>query len=345
MAQGFYPAFREYSLAVQNWLRELIDLPYLTTSDFGITKITLKGTTIAPLSGGQTDGKDQHEVHLDTVNHKLKPAESIKLYNTTKVTTGSGDQALVRSNDDWYIILAVKDNVIIIDKTHKKLTLEQPSPEGRLRKVVNIIYAEMKDSIARIASPLRNGLIQTPGIGFYLSDQALKEGMRPKENYYTRRYYDKDCNKIGSAAVPPMQEYQLTYSINIWSPYRSYMSILQYQIQSEFAPEKYFWIPGFGVNDDKFGFDYTRGTDNCRYEREHHGQWAHSLLEGVSDASELEGSNTQVVFRTEMTIQFTNAYMPLPFDREQHYIGEINIDQEISGISIEQHIEDRINRL
>jgi len=46
-----------------------------------------------------------------------------------------------------------------------------------------------------------------------------------------------------------------------------------------------------------------------------------------------------------MTIQFTNAYIPLPFDREQHYIGEINIDQEISGISIEQHIEDRINRL
>jgi len=346
MAAGFYPLFREYSLVVQNWLRNLLDLPYLTTSNFNITKIILQGTTIAILPDGkQTDGKDQHEVHLDTVNHKLKPSESIRLYDTTKITTGSGNQAIIKDNDDWYIILAVKDNIIIIDKTHKRLTQNQSEIGGKLKKVINVIYAEMKDSIARIASPLRNGLIQTPGVSFYLSDMTPKEGTRPKENYYIRRYYDKDCNKKGSAAVPPMQEYQLTYSINIWSPYRSYMSILQYQILSEFVPEKYFWIPGFGVNDDKYGFDFTDKTNNCRYDREHHGQWAHSLLEGVSDASDLEGTNIQVTFRTEITIQFTNAFMPLPFNREQNYIGEIDINPEIIDINITQHIEDYLNKL
>jgi hypothetical protein len=115
------------------------------------------------------------------------------------------------------------------------------------------------------------------------------------------------------------------------------MSILQYQIQSEFAPEKFFWIPGFGAEDAGYGFEYTQGTDNCRYDREHHGQWAHSLFEGVTDASELEpGANAQRMIRTEITFRFDNAFMALPFEREQPYIGDINL---------EQHIEDRISRL
>ena len=342
MPTSFYPVFREYSLAVQSWLRNLVDLPQLASTDCGILSITLRGTTVAPLSssGDQeqtTDGMNQHEVKLDTKNHTLKAAECIKLYGTTAITTGPDGQQIVKSNDEWYVILAVKDDVIILDKAYKKLSLEQPGAGGRIRKVVNVMYGEMQDAIARIASPLRNGLITTPGLSFYLSDYQAKEGMRPKENYYTRRYFDKDGKKIGSAAVPPLQEYELTYSINIWSPYRSYMSMLQYQIQSEFAPQKFFWIPGFGSDDDKFGMDYTDGTNNCRYDREHHGQWAHSLIEGVIDASELEpGSNAQRMIRTEITFNINNAFMALPFEREQPYIGEV---------SIEQHIEERINRL
>lgn len=342
MPTAYYPVFREYSLAIQDWLRNLVDLPNLAAIDYGITKITLKGTTVATLgtNDGQTqttDGKDQHEVWLDNPKHQIKAGEAFKLYNTTKITTGTGDQAIIKTNDDWYIVLAVKDNVIIIDKSYKKLVIEQPATGGRLRKVVNVIYADMSESIARIASPLRNGLVQTPGVSFYLSDRQPKEGMRPKENYYTRRFYDKNGNKIGSAAVPPLQEYELTYSINIWSPYRSYMSILEYQIQSEFAPEKFFWIPGSGTGDSEYGFQFTKGTNNCRYEREHHGQWAHSIFEGITDASDLEpGAGAQRMIRTEITFRLTNAFMALPFEREQPYIGEVNL---------EQHIEERISRL
>lgn len=342
MPTAYYPVFREYSLAVQKWLRNLIDLPNFARYDFGIQKITLRGTTVAQSRDADgnpatTDGKNQHEIHLDTEDHRFRPNESIKIYDSTAIelATSSGSTQ-TKSNDDWYVILAIKDNVLILDKSYKKLSLEQPEPGGRVRRVVNVMYGEMQESIARIASPLRNGLIQTPGVAFYLSDNQPKEGMRPKENYYTRRYYNKSLKKIGSVAVPPLQEYQLTYSINIWSPYRSYMSILQYQVQSEFVPEKYFWIPGFGEDDDKYGFEYTDGTSNCRYDREHHGQWAHALIEGIADASDLEpGSNAQRILRTEITFTVTNAFMALPFEREQSYIGEINL---------EQHIEERLER-
>ena len=338
MPTAFYPIFREYNLAIQKWLRGLIDIPNLAKYDFAIDEITLKGDTVVVTAYNDgnvttTSGIDQHEVHLSTSDHGLKSNYMIKLYDTTSIQVG--DRIL--NNDDQYLIEAVKDNIIIIDKSYKKLRLGQTAAGGRLRRVVNVIYGEMQEAIARIASPLRNGVVTTPGVAFYLSDQQVKEGTRPKENYYTRRYYDTEGNKIGSVAVPPLQEYTLTYSINIWSPYRSYMSMLQYQIQSEFAPEKFFWIPGFGQNDTDFGFEYTEGTSNCRQDREHHGQWAHAVLEGIADASDLEpGANAQTVYRTEITFQLTNAFMALPFEREQSYIGEV---------SLEQHIEDRLDRI
>lgn len=338
MPTAFYPVFREYSIAVQSWLRGLIDIPNLAKYDFDIDSITLKGTTIIELSDNDgnkttTDGINQHEVHLSTSNHGLKSNYAIKLYDTTEIQVGNKS----RSNDDQYVIQAVKDNIIVIDKSYKKLYLEQPAAAGGLKRVVNVMYGEMQDAVARIASPLRNGTVQSPGVSFYISDQQRVDRGRPKESYYTRRYYDDQGNKIGSVAVPPLQEYTLTYSINIWSPYRSYMSMLQYQIQSEFAPEKFFWIPGFGQDDADFGFEYTEGTGNCRNDREHHGQWAHAVLEGIADASDLEpGSNAQTVYRTEVTFQITNAFMALPFERDQPHIGEVNL---------EQHIEDRFGRL
>lgn len=338
MPTAFYPAFREYSLAIQTWLRNLIDIPNLAKYDFEIEKITLRGTTVVELSNNDgntttTPGRNQHEVHLSTSDHNLKANYAIKLYDTTVIQIGDKE----KSNDNQYVIQAVKDNIIILDQSYKKLSLEQPATGGRLRRVVNVMYGEMQEAVARVASPLRNGSVQSPGIVFYLADQQVKEGIRPKENYYTRRFYDKNNNKIGSVAVPPLQEYTLTYTINIWSPYRSYLSMLQYQVQSEFAPEKFLWIPGFGKDDEDFGFEYTKGTDNCRYDREHHGQWAHAIIEGISDASDLEpGSNAQTVYRTEITFQITNAFLALPFEREQSYIGEV---------SLEQHIEDYLERL
>ena len=327
MSTHYYPLFREYSLAIQNWLRDLIDLPHLIKYDFEIESITTRGTTVvetysndgAPVT---TPGVNQHEVVLTTTEHGLKAQQAIKLYDT--LYNGR--------NDNYFMIEAVKDNIIILNKEYKKLRSAQPIPGGRMRRVVNVFYAEMQDAVARIAQPLRNGLIQTPGVAFYLSDYQVKEGVRPKENYYTRRYYNNEGEKIGSSAVPPLQEYQLTYSINIWTAYRSHMSMLQYQVQSEFAPEKYFW-----VGDEEYGFEFTLGGDNCRIDREHHGQWAHALMEGIADASDLEpGSNVQRTMRTEINFTITTAYMPLPFDREQAYIGEIDL---------EQNIEDRLSRI
>lgn len=331
MPTAFYPVFREYSIEIQKWLRDLIDIPNLAKADYSILSITTRGNTI--VDGTDTTGINQHEITIDTTEHSIKANHAIKLYDTIGIQVGSK----MRSNDNQYVVLAVKDDVIILDKSYKKLALSQKTAGGNARRVVNVMYGEMQDAVSRIASPLRNGIVQSPGVNFYLSDQQKVDGMRPKENYYTHRYYDEEGNKIGSVAVKPLQEYTLTYSINIWSPYRSYMSMLQYQIMSEFAPEKFFWIPGSGQNDADYGMEYTEGTSNCRYDREHHGQWAHATMEGVADASELEpGSNAQAVYRTEITFQVTNAFLALPFDREQPHMGEV---------SLEQHINDRLDRL
>jgi predicted nucleic acid-binding Zn-ribbon protein len=330
MANNFYSAFREYSLIIQDWLRNLIDLPYLKAADFGILKITLIGTTIAKLAGGQeltsqTTGRNQHEVHLNTANHGIHAGDALRLYDTSHMEIGGKDL----SNDGYYTVLAVKDHIIIIDQQFKKLTLEQEESEGRCRKTLIVIYAEMQQAVARIAAPLKNGLTQSPGISFSIVDHIRKEGGRPVENLYTRRYYDEMCKKLGTAKVPPLQEFQVAYQVTLWSPYRSYMSIMQYQIASEFTPDKFWWVPGWGEKDDRYGMDFTNNPLHDRSRREHHGQWAHAQLDSMNDASELEDAKAVQVFRTDVNFTIDNAFIPLPFDNTAGKIEGVKVDFKI----------------
>jgi hypothetical protein len=113
----------------------------------------------------------------------------------------------------------------------------------------------------------------------------------------------------------------------IWSVYQQELDILNYQIMTEFAPEKYFWIPGKNVGDDKYGLDFS----GDREDREFKGQWAHALLESISDASDLEpGDATNRTLRSEAVFVITNAYAPLPFDNKQSMISALNVELEAS---------------
>ena len=292
-----FPLFRDYSLAVKNWLRKATRLPRFEREKYNITKITLTGT-----AGG---GVNQHEIHLTTKQHNIKAGHSIVLVGTLE-------------NNEYYMVKSVVDNVVIIDQNYKKLSKDQATAVGQLQRTINVIYAGMDKSVSEIAQPLRNGNIDTPGIGFYLSGyEMLKEMSRPKESYYTRHYKDIYGNTVKSAAVPPLATYRLNYSINLYSIYQQEMDIIIYQLASDFNPEKWFWI-----GDEAYGLDYK----GDRMEREHKGQWAHITLDSITDASDLETGSPNRTLRTEFAITITEAYLPMPFDDNQSIIGAIDID-------------------
>lgn len=308
MASNMHPMFRDYNMAVMNWLRSLISLPRFERYKFNINKIVVNGTT-----NGSTN---QNEVHLDTDSHIFKPGHPIQIEGSDR-------------NDNYFVIADVIDNVLILDKNYRRLRADQPTPGGTVKRTINIIYGEMQRSVAMIAQPLRDGTIDSPGISFYITDfQPKIEKTRPVENTYTRTLYNEDGEKIKSLRVPPLQEYRVNYSINIWSVYRQEMALLEYQVTSEFNPEKFFWI-----GENEYGFDF----DGCRMDRQHHGQWAHSLMEAIADASDLEpGDAMGRTLRTEISFAITNAYIPLPFDSDQSIIEQVDI---------EDYITDRISRI
>ncbi len=295
--QEVYPLFRDYSLAVKDWLRKATRLPRFEREKYDISKITLTGTA--------NGGVNQHEIHLTTKVHNLKEGHSIVLTGTV-------------ANDEYYMVLKTFENIIILDQNYKKLSANQTTAGGKVNRTINVVYAGIEKAIATIAQPLRNGNIDTPGIGFYLAGhEQSKDKSRPKENYYTRRWEDASGNVVKTAAVPPLQQYQLHYSINLYSIYQQEMDIIIYQLVSDFAPQKWFWI-----GDPAYGLNYT----GDRMDREHKGQWAQVELENVTDASDLETGSPNRTLRTEIGIVFTEAYLPLPFDDQQSFIGAIDID-------------------
>lgn len=293
-----YPLFRNYSLAVREWLRDVCTLPRFERYKTEIEKITKVGTT--------DGGVNQHEVHLETDNHRFQDNHPIQLDGT-------------EINDEYYVIKKVSGNVLILSQEYRRLRAEQVGSGGDAKRSINIIYGNMERSIASIAQPLRNGLIDSPGLSFYVSDYQYRvEKSRPVENYYTRRYKDNNGNRTGVAAVPPMQEYQLHYNVNIWTIYMQEMDILSYQVVTSFNPEKYFWI-----GDKEYGFDYT----GDRMNRQFKGQWAHSLVDTIADTSDLEpGDAANRTLRTEIGFMVNNAFLPLPFDLDQSMIGSIDIE-------------------
>lgn len=304
-----YPLFRDYSKAIYDWLREVIFIPRIEQFPFDIEKIVGNGTT--------DGGTNQHEIHLFTDNHNIRPNAPIKLEGTKDGV-----------NDDIFVVERVVDNILILDKDYKWLKGPQNEPSGTATNTVNIMYGNMSRAIAKIAQPLRNGTIQNPGVMFYLADyQPVVERFRPPENYYKRTLYDELCNKVGTKAVPPLLTYRLTYAINIWTYYAQERDILEYQIVSQFTPQKFFWI-----GDKEYDINYTDNLENNRYDREFHGQWAHSLIEARADLSDLEpGTAQERTLRSEITFAITNAYLPMPFDADQSIISEINLETNISN--------------
>lgn len=294
--QESFPLFRDYTLAVRDWLRNTFLLPRVNNEKYDITKIVLNGT-----AGG---GVNQHEIHLTTNKHNIRTGHAIRLIGTT-------------ANDEYYMVLKNIDNIIIIDINYKKLAANQLVAGGKLCMTLNVIYAGMDKAVAQIAQPLRNGMINVPGVGFYLSNhEMMKERTRPKESYYTRRWKDEFGNVVKTAAVPPMIPYKLNYSINLYHVYQQEMDIMLYQLASEFNPEKWFWI-----GDPNYGLNFT----GKREERELKGQWAHVELESITDVSEIETGSPNRTLRTEVAIAI-EALLPIPFDNEQSFIGAIDID-------------------
>lgn len=298
-----HPMFRDYNIAVLTWLRSLFSLPRFERYRFEIDQIKTNGNI-----GG---GVNQNEIHLDTSKHIFKPGHPIQIEGSDR-------------NDNYFVVDSVKDNVLILDKDYRRLRANQTEPGGIVKRSINIVYGSFQRSVATIAQPLRDGTIDSPGISFYITDYQPKiERTRPVENTYTRRYYDDDGDKMGASRVPPLQEYRVNYSVNIWSVYEQEMALLQYQIASEFNPAKFFWI-----GEGKYGFDF----DGCRMDRQHHGQWAHSLMEAIADVSDLEpGASMGRSLRSEISFAITNAFIPLPFDNENSTIERMDVESIIQN--------------
>ena len=310
MASEIYPVFREYSLAIKSWLVDLFKLPRFERIQFEVVSMTRKGT-----SGGQVN---QHEIKINKNMLTMPTTDQFKAGHTIRVTG-------TPNNDEIYLIKSISStgDIIVVDPAYRSIKAEYVYSTGTkpvAKRCLNIIYGNMSRSVATIATPLRQGTIDSPGIGFFIADTQLKfEKSRPVENYYTRKYRDSNTGAIiGVAAVPPLMEYEVRYTINIWSVYQQEMDILLYQIMSEFNPQKFFWIgdPNYGMNYDK-----------DRMDREHKGQWAHALLDSINDASDLEpGDAADRVLRQEITFYIESAYAPLPFDDQQSMIGSLNVE-------------------
>jgi hypothetical protein len=305
MPNVVYPLFREYSIAVREWLRQIVSLPRFDRYDEKIMKLIKNGTT-----GG---GVNQSEIHLVDTAHDFKAGHPIKIIGSTQ-------------NDEYYVIKTVVGNVLILDIEYRRLIASEDftaiaaNSRPIVKRTINIVYANMDRSVALIAQPLRNGSIDSPGISFNITDvQFSAEKSRPHENYYTRRYKDNNRNITSVAKVPPLLEYQVQYSVNTWAVYQQEMDILQYQLVAEFNPQKFFWIGETG-----YGANYT----GDREDREHKGQWAHAIVSSIADVSELEPGDAQTrSLRTELNFTITNAFLPQPFDiDDQHMIGSIDLE-------------------
>lgn len=304
MAGEYFPMFRDYNLATEKWLREVVRIPRIDQTVANIEKITRRGTT-----GG---GANQLEVWIDDntfeirgrTYYKFKQGQNIELIDTLH-------------NNEIYMIKSVIDNVLILDPAYRILKAEQPDPAGIVQQRINVFYGSMEKAIALVANPLRNGQYDTPGIVYYISDYQYKiEKSRPRENYYIKRTKDNNTGNVsGVNTVPPLQEYQVHYVINIWARYQQEMDMMQYQILSEFDPQKWFWIPGAIYDPDE-----SRG-------KEHQGQWAHCLVDVAQDVSELEPGASQFrTLRFEIGFMVTNAYIPLPYEKDSPYIGSLQIE-------------------
>jgi hypothetical protein len=318
--------FQDYSTAILNFTRSSLLIPRIDAVKANILSMTRKGTT----GGGTLQNEIVVDNNVDANKQQLfRPGMCVLIQGTP-------------NNNGQYVITNTINNVLIVDKNYKIFVADQPAvldtkgnstPNGTIKKCINVVYGNMDRAIAVIAQPLRNGTIDGPGAAVYLNECTHKmEKSRPVENYYLRRYKDNNGNTTRTSAVPPMQEYELTYTINIWAVYMQEMDIMIQQIVSQFNPQKFFWI-----GDPAYGMDYIGPREN----RAHHGQWAYAKLGGVNDGCNLEpGDATQRTLRFEISISIESAYVPLPFDTDSSYIGTVDLESIIDNRIEKMDIKD-----
>jgi hypothetical protein len=300
MAFEVFPLFRDYSLAIRDWLR-LVHLPRFDRVDRVIKSLTINGT-----AGG---GVGQHEIEI------IPTAEANPFVAGHPIQiTGTP------TNDEYYTILNVVGNILILDQNYRKLKASQTVSQGHVKRVINVVYADFDRAVASVVQPLRNGKIDSPALSYYITDYQLSlEKSRPAENFDIRQYKDNNTGGIvGVAKVPPLLEYQVHYVVNAWAVYQQEMDILQYEMVTEFNPQKFFWI-----GDPAYGMNYQ----GDRMNRQFHGQWSQAIVDNFADVSELEpGDSQQRTLRFELSFTLMNAFLPQPFDDQQPMIGSIDIE-------------------
>ena len=187
--------FQDYSLAMVKFVKSSLFLPRIDAVQAKIVSLVRNGTT----GGGNSQNEITVNSNADAKGQQLfKPGHCILIQGSV-------------GNDEQYVVLNVIGNVLILDKNYRRLMADQPAAQGTVKKTINVVFGNMDRAIAMIAQPLRNGSIDSPGAAVYLNENTYKvEKSRPVENYYLRRYKDNNGNTTRTAAVPPMQEWELT---------------------------------------------------------------------------------------------------------------------------------------
>ena len=179
----------------------------------------------------------------------------------------------------------------------------------RTNAKVKVVYATPERAIAKYVVPLRNKVTDIPVISFYLANiNYSPEKNTIGENLELIR--DKDNNV--ARRMRPLQVYQISYVINIWTKLQIDMDVVLYQLLSQFTPMK--WLAVDSEIDYK-GYDFLKHPENGPYQNgdtRRPGQWFPLKLESVTDASNLEpGEAGERVIRTDVNLVSDWAYLPI----------------------------------
>lgn len=196
---------------------------------------------------------------------------------------------------------------------------------------VNVVYATPERAIAKYVAPLRNKATDIPIIGFYLSSMNYQpEKSSIGENLET--IYDKDNN--AAKRLRPLQTYQLTYSVNIWTRLQHDMDLVLYQLATQFLPMRWLAIDS---SIDYKNYDTLQTMENGpRQGRDwdsvsnefikRPGQWFPLILESMNDVSELEpGDASDRLIRYDVNLLCDRAFLPVG-GYEYKAIKSININ-------------------
>lgn len=179
----------------------------------------------------------------------------------------------------------------------------------RTNAKVKVVYATPERAIAKYVVPLRNKTTDIPVISFYLANFNYQ----PEKNTIGENLeliLDKDNNV--ARRMRPLQVYQLTYVINVWTKLQIDMDIVLYQLLSQFTPMRWLAVDS---EIDYQEYDFLKHPVNGPYqngEKRRPGQWVPLRIDSVTDTSNLEpGEAGERVIRTDINLVCDWAYLPI----------------------------------